>query len=80
MCLAIPTRVIALLPDGQAVVELGGVRKTISVELVDGLSVGDYVIVHVGFALSKVDEDEAQKVFGYLKQMQELDELKEGGP
>jgi len=36
MCLAIPTRVIALLPDGQAVVELGGVRKTISVELVDG--------------------------------------------
>jgi hydrogenase expression/formation protein HypC len=42
--------------------------------------VGDYVIVHVGFALSKVDEDEAQKILGYLKQMDELAELKEGGP
>ena len=40
--------------------------------------VGDYVIVHVGFALSKVDEEEAQKVFGYLKQIDELAELEEG--
>ena len=42
--------------------------------------VGDYVIVHVGFALSRVDEDEAHKVFEYLKQMEELGELKEAAP
>jgi hydrogenase expression/formation protein HypC len=42
--------------------------------------VGDYVIVHVGFALSRLDEDEAQKVFEYLKQIEELGELKEGSP
>ena len=42
--------------------------------------VGDYVIVHVGFALSRVDEDEAKKVFEYLRQMDELSELKEAGP
>jgi hydrogenase expression/formation protein HypC len=42
------------------------------------VQIGDYVIVHVGFALSKVDEEEAQKVFGYLKQIGELDELKAG--
>jgi hydrogenase expression/formation protein HypC len=44
------------------------------------VKIGDYVIVHVGFALSKVDEEEAQKVFQYLKQMDELAELKESGP
>ena len=45
-----------------------------------GVKIGDYVIVHVGFALSKVDEEEAQKVFEYLKQMDDLAELKEDGP
>ena len=55
MCLAIPTRVVELLPDSQAVVDLGGVRKTISLELVDGVVVGDYVIVHVGYALTRLD-------------------------
>ena len=42
--------------------------------------VGDYVIVHVGFAISRLDEDEAQKVFEYLKQMEGLGELQEGSP
>ncbi len=68
MCLAIPTRVIELLPDGQAVVELGGVRKTISVELVDGLSVGDYVIVHVGYALTRLDPDEAEQTLALMRE------------
>src|SRR5512147_2191801 len=49
MCLAIPARVIELLPAAQGVIELGGVRKRISLELVDGIAVGDYVIVHVGY-------------------------------
>ena len=66
MCLAIPTRVIALLPDGQAVV--GGVRKTISVELVDGLVVGDYVIVHVGYALTRLDPEEAEQTLALMRE------------
>lgn len=61
-------------------VDFGGILKEVCLAYVPEVSVGDYVIVHVGFALSKVDEDEAQKVFEYLKQMDELAELKEGGP
>lgn len=59
MCLAIPAQVVELLDNDSAVVELGGVRKEISLALVDGVSVGDYVIVHVGYALSRLDPDEA---------------------
>ena len=59
MCLAIPTRVVELLPDNQALVDLGGVRKAISLELVDEVAVGDYVIIHVGYALTRLDPDEA---------------------
>lgn len=61
MCLAIPARVAELLDNDSAVVELGGVRKEISLALVDGVSVGDYVIVHVGYALSRLDPEEAEK-------------------
>jgi hydrogenase expression/formation protein HypC len=59
MCLAIPARVAELLDNDCAMVELGGVRKEISLALVDGVNVGDYVIVHVGYALSRLDPDEA---------------------
>ena len=61
-------------------VDFGGIIKEACLAYVPEVKIGDYVIVHVGFALSKVDEDEAQKVFEYLKQMDELAELKEGGP
>jgi hydrogenase expression/formation protein HypC len=61
MCLAIPARVIELLPAAEGVIELGGVRKRISLELVDGISVGDFVIVHVGYALQKLDPHEAER-------------------
>ena len=61
MCLALPARVVALLDGDQAVVELGGVRKQISLALVDGVAVGDYVIVHVGFALTRLDPLEAEQ-------------------
>jgi hydrogenase expression/formation protein HypC len=61
MCLAIPARVVELLPDSQGTIELGGVRKRISLELVDGVDVGDYVIVHVGYALQKLDPAEAER-------------------
>jgi len=66
MCLAIPTRVVELLPGNQAVVDLGGVRKTISLELVDDVAVGDYVIVHVGYALTRLDPEEAAQTLALM--------------
>ena len=61
MCLAIPVRVVERVGDSDAVVDLDGVRKTISLALVDGVQVGDYVIVHVGHALTKLDPAEAAR-------------------
>lgn len=61
MCLAIPARVVEIADDDQAIVDLGGVRKGISLALVEGVQVGDYVIVHVGYALTRLDPDEAEK-------------------
>ena len=66
MCLAIPTRVVELLPDNQALVDLGGVRKAISLELVDDVVVGDYVIIHVGYALTRLDPDEAARTLALM--------------
>ncbi len=69
MCLAIPALVVELREGDNALVELGGVRKEISLALVDGVAVGDYVIVHVGYALNRLDPDEAAKtlkLFGEL--------------
>jgi hydrogenase expression/formation protein HypC len=61
VCLAIPARVVELLAGEEAVVDLAGVRKRISLALVDGVALGDYVIVHVGYALTRLDPDEAQR-------------------
>jgi hydrogenase expression/formation protein HypC len=61
MCLAIPARVVELRTDDQAVIDLAGVRKEISLALVEDVAVGDYVIVHVGYALQRLDPDEAAK-------------------
>ncbi|MCB1907785.1 MAG: HypC/HybG/HupF family hydrogenase formation chaperone [Rhodocyclaceae bacterium] len=61
MCLAIPARVIELTDRDCARVDLGGVRREISLALVDEVAVGDYVIVHVGYALSRLDADEAER-------------------
>lgn len=71
MCLAIPVQVIELLPGDQAVVDLGGVRKEISLALVDGVAAGDYVILHVGYALQKLDCDEAEKTLALFAEMAE---------
>lgn len=59
-------------------VNFGGVTKEVNLAYVPDAQVGDYVIVHVGFALSKIDEDEARRVFEYLEQMGELGELYDG--
>jgi hydrogenase expression/formation protein HypC len=60
MCLAIPVRVVQKLGESAAIVDLGGIRKEISLALVDGVEVGDYVILHVGYALSRLDPVEAE--------------------
>ena len=61
MCLAIPARVVAIPEPGVALVDLSGVQKKISLDLVDDVVVGDYVIVHVGYALTRLDPDEAER-------------------
>jgi len=61
MCLAIPARIAEKLDNDMALIDLGGVRKEISLSLVDDVAVGDYVIVHVGYALTKLDPDEAER-------------------
>jgi hydrogenase expression/formation protein HypC len=61
MCLALPARVVELRGGELAVIDLGGVRKEVSLALVDDVAVGDYVIIHVGYALQKLDAGEAAK-------------------
>jgi hydrogenase expression/formation protein HypC len=61
MCLAIPARVVELLPGEMARVEVGGVRKECSLALVDGIALGDFVVLHVGYALQRLDPAEAER-------------------
>ena len=61
MCLAIPARVVALPELDTALIDVGGVRKRISLALVDGVALGDYVIVHVGYALARLDPEQAER-------------------
>ncbi|HEX6507892.1 MAG TPA: HypC/HybG/HupF family hydrogenase formation chaperone [Chloroflexota bacterium] len=86
MCLAIPGRIVEMLDDDLqlAKAEVSGVRRTINVSLVaeedGGLALGDWVLIHVGFAMSKIDEAEAQRTLGALEQIgeayrQELQDL-----
>jgi hydrogenase expression/formation protein HypC len=80
MCLAVPGKIESIEGIDPVVrtgkVNFGGIVKTVNLAFVPEANVGDYVIVHVGFAISVVDEQEAQQVFEYLRQMNELDELK----
>jgi len=72
MCLALPVKVlqVGLGVDGQsALVDLGGIQKEISVELLDDVQVGDYVILHVGYALSKLDPEEAERTLALFSDM-----------
>ena len=66
MCLAIPVRVTELLAGDRALVSAGGITREIDTALVDDLQVGDYVILHVGYALSRLDEVEAQKTLAMM--------------
>ena len=75
MCLAIPAQIVTLLENEQAIVNLGGIEKQISLALLDkAIRVGDYVIVHVGYALTHLDEAEANKTLQLFAQMQPAEE------
>ncbi len=81
MCLAVPGKIISIegtdpvFRSGK--VNFGGIIKQINLAYVPDAKIGDYVLVHVGFAISTIDEEEAQQVFEYLRQMGELAELEE---
>ena len=79
MCLGIPGRIVAMHDTqglSMGVVDFGGVRREVCLAYVaDEVRVGDYAIVHVGFAISKVDEAEAKRTFEALREMSQLDEL-----
>jgi hydrogenase expression/formation protein HypC len=72
MCLAIPVRVVDLLPDNMANVSLDGVKKAVSLALVEDVQVGDYVVLHVGFALTKIDAAEAERTLALLAEAAEV--------
>lgn len=79
MCLGVPGKILSitgsepLLRMGR--VSFGGIVKEVSLAYVPEAQVGEYVIVHAGFAISKVDEEEAREVFEYLREMEQLSEL-----
>ncbi len=80
MCLAIPGKILSISGETgdifkMAKVSFGGISKDINLCMVPDACIGDYVMVHVGVAISKVDEEEAEKVFSYLKMMGEVEEL-----
>lgn len=86
MCLGIPGQVVEFVDEGHhiATIDVNGVRRNVNVALVlsEGLDLGDWVLVHVGFALSKIDEEEAQSTLRFLESLgqeyeDELDELKQ---
>ena len=69
MCLAISVQVVELRGEDSALVDLDGIRKEISLALVDGVQVGDYVILHVGYALSKLDPEEAASTLALFAEL-----------
>jgi hydrogenase expression/formation protein HypC len=81
MCLAIPGKILSIY-DRQGIrmakVDFGGVARESCLEYLEDAAVGDYVLVHVGFALSRIDPEEAARTFELLREMGELEELKQG--
>ena len=81
MCLGVPGKIVKINGDengmAMGMVNFGGISKEVCLAYVPDAKVGDYVVVHVGFAISIVDEEEAKQVFEYLNQIDELKELDE---
>ena len=83
MCLGIPGKVVETHRENDILlgkVDFDGVTKRVCLELVPDIRVGDYALVHVGFAISRIDEAEAKRIFELLGEMNELGELQAGGP
>jgi hydrogenase expression/formation protein HypC len=83
MCLGIPGKVVETYREHDVLmgkVDFSGVSKRVCLEHVPAVRPGEYVLVHVGFALARLDEAEARRVFDYLEEMNQLDELKEPAP
>jgi len=81
MCLAIPGRISALHDNfgvPMAKVDFGGITREACLSYVPDARIGEYVLVHVGFAISKVDEEEASRTYQYLSEMDQLSELQDG--
>jgi hydrogenase expression/formation protein HypC len=66
MCLAVPAQVRELRPNNMALVDIGGIEQEVSLDLVDNISVNDYLIIHVGYALQKLDETEALETLALI--------------
>ena len=69
MCLAIPVRVVAVLDDEWVEAEVGGIRSRVSVALIDSVGVGDYVIAHAGYAITRLDVEEAEKSLALFEEI-----------
>jgi len=85
MCLAVPGKIVGIEEQEEAslrraTVDFGGIRKEVSLAFTPEAAPGDYVLVHVGFALNVVDEGEAQKIFEMLREMEELGGQEESSP
>jgi hydrogenase expression/formation protein HypC len=84
MCLAIPGLILEIEGDDpgfrQGKIDFAGVRKSVNLGFLPEACVGDYVLVHAGIALQKIDEDEARRTFEMLRRMNELDELETPQP
>lgn len=84
MCLAVPGRVATIVEEGPLTrrgrIDFGGLVKEVNLSLVPEAEVGDYVLVHVGIALSRIDEEEAVRVFAYLREIDGFEELEGDGP
>ncbi|CAM2921493.1 hydrogenase expression/formation protein HypC [Legionella steigerwaltii] len=75
MCLALPAQITQILDDDKAIVNIGGITKEISTALLDKVVLDDYVIIHVGYALTRLDEHEAQKTLNLFAQMTQDESL-----
>ncbi|WP_435011584.1 HypC/HybG/HupF family hydrogenase formation chaperone [Tundrisphaera lichenicola] len=83
MCLGIPGKVVETYQEDDILmgkVDFGGISRRVCLEHVPEVRPDDYVLVHVGFALSRIDEEEARQVFAFLERMNQLDELGEPPP
>ena len=69
MCLAVPVKVVAILDDQWVEIEMGGIRSRVSIALVDLVALGDYLIVHAGYAITRLDVEEAEKSLALFEEI-----------